>query len=134
MYINRSGIEPPICVYFILLFLIFLSISVQRIEGKSLGFDPTHRERRCRLFTPRNTAANCVTYSTCVRVRTCTCIYIYINTIVRPINAVYIRNESRKKDRATRREIHETSRFMARVRVTATGSRQMPRDLSIFRR
>ncbi|XP_043597308.1 uncharacterized protein LOC122574147 [Bombus pyrosoma] len=34
MYFNRSTIEPPICIYFILLFLIFLSGNVQHIEGR----------------------------------------------------------------------------------------------------
>lgn len=83
MYINRSGIEPPICACFILLFLIFLSISVQRIEGKSLGFDPTRRERRYRLFTPvaRHTFVH-------ARARTYTYICVCARTIVRPINAV----------------------------------------------
>lgn len=37
MYFNRSTIEPPICIYFILLFLIFLSGNVQQIEGKLAG-------------------------------------------------------------------------------------------------
>ncbi|XP_017766861.1 PREDICTED: uncharacterized protein LOC108555605 [Eufriesea mexicana] len=34
MYSNRSSIETPICIRFILLFLIFLSTRVERIEGR----------------------------------------------------------------------------------------------------
>lgn len=107
MYFNRSDIGSSICIHFVLLFLIFLSASIERIEGKLFKFDPIESRNVINAFLS-NTI---VSKHNVIDIRT---------FIVRPINAyirekykvhIYVYNEAHGKKDAPKKKVDKMNTF-----------------------